>query len=353
MPGRPEQVLHDRALAQRRRVVGRARTEAGDQLLDLQLEHAGDELGGVAQQLVHGAGGHRSVEPALLARRAEDVAAVAARDEVAALEADDAVEEAGAGGIAKPDRLALHRPHRHARRVGDAADQGRGGAGGDQDALGEHSLAGRERGPIRAAVLHEHLRDLRSRPQLGARGARGGGQRLGHEARVDGVVVRQVKREPDRRRKRRLERASPRRRHAVDSQPHPLAQLELALERLGLVAVPRDQERPARPVADVDAGDVAELLGEARPPPRALHAEHEQVALAGIRLGGRCEHPRRDAPGAVGELAAVEHTRREVASSSPPRHREPDDPAADDGYVVGGAVDDVPPRFAGMTRISS
>ena len=32
---------------------GRAGAQAGDGLLDLQLEHAGDELGGLAQEVVH------------------------------------------------------------------------------------------------------------------------------------------------------------------------------------------------------------------------------------------------------------------------------------------------------------
>src|ERR671921_619559 len=38
-----------RAGADDRRVVRRAGAQPGDQLLDLELEHAGDELGGVAQ----------------------------------------------------------------------------------------------------------------------------------------------------------------------------------------------------------------------------------------------------------------------------------------------------------------
>ena len=58
------------------------------QLLDLELEHAGHDLAHVAQQLVDAAGGRRGVEAALLHRRAEDVAAVRARDEVGVAAAD-------------------------------------------------------------------------------------------------------------------------------------------------------------------------------------------------------------------------------------------------------------------------
>ena len=54
------------------------------ELLDLALEDAGDELGGVAQELVDRERGHRGVEAALFDRRPEDQAPVAARHDVAA-----------------------------------------------------------------------------------------------------------------------------------------------------------------------------------------------------------------------------------------------------------------------------
>ena len=57
-----------------------------------------------------------SVEAALLDGRAEHVAAVGARHEVAALEAHDAAQQARAGGIAQAQDLALDRAHGHAAR---------------------------------------------------------------------------------------------------------------------------------------------------------------------------------------------------------------------------------------------
>ncbi len=81
----------------------------------------GHELAGVAQQLVEAAGGDGLVEAALLHRRAQDVAAVPARDEVAALEADDPVEQAGAVRVAQAQDLALDRPQRDPRQAADGA----------------------------------------------------------------------------------------------------------------------------------------------------------------------------------------------------------------------------------------
>ena len=87
-------------MADRRQVVRRGGPQPRDQLLDLELEDAGNELGQIAQQLVHAARGGRRVPAALLHRRAEDVVAVAARDEVGLLAADRALDEAGPVGVA-------------------------------------------------------------------------------------------------------------------------------------------------------------------------------------------------------------------------------------------------------------
>src|SRR4051794_29878961 len=84
VPGGPDEPL-ERAVADRRDVVRRGRAQAGDQRLDVELEDAGDDLRDVAQQLVDAAGGGRGVPAALLHRRAEDVAAVSARDAVGRL----------------------------------------------------------------------------------------------------------------------------------------------------------------------------------------------------------------------------------------------------------------------------
>ncbi len=76
--------------------------------------------------------------------------------------------------------------------------------------------------------------------------ARGGRERRGQDARVDRVVIGDVEREPQRRRQARLEPARLARAQPPDLEPEAQAQLELALERLRLVAVARDQQRPAR-----------------------------------------------------------------------------------------------------------
>jgi hypothetical protein len=114
MPGGPHDPRVARRAADDRGVVGRAGTQAGDRLLDLELEHAGHELGGVAQQVVHAEGGDRGVEAALLLRRAEHVAPVAPGHEVARARlapAHDALEQTGAGGVAQAQRLTLDRAH--------------------------------------------------------------------------------------------------------------------------------------------------------------------------------------------------------------------------------------------------
>ena len=135
-PGRPHEPV-ERAAADRRQVVGRRRTQPRLQLLDLQLEHAGHDLAHVAEQLVDAAGGRRGVPAALLHRRAEDVAAVAARDEVRLLAADHPRDEAGLPArVAQPEHLALDRADRHARRVGQPAEPGHVDAGGDDDRAG-------------------------------------------------------------------------------------------------------------------------------------------------------------------------------------------------------------------------
>ena len=171
------------------------------------------------------------------------------------------------------------------------------------------------------------------------------------------MVVGQVQGAAHGGRERRLQ--APRRagQQRLDVQPEALAQVALALERLGLVAIAGEHQRAARAVADVDAAGLGELRGEVRPAPRALQAELEQRPLAGVGLRHGREHPGGHARGAAAELAALEQEHRQPAGAGAPGHGEADDAAADDGYVVAVAVcrwgDVVSSRFAGMTRISS
>src|SRR6185295_5198208 len=187
-------------------------------------------------------------------------------------------------------------------------------------------------------------------------GALGGaGERRDHEARIDRVVVRHVEREADRRREGGLDPAGLGRAQPLGPQAEERAQRELAVERLRLVAVARDEQRPPGPVVDVDAARLAQLLGERGPRPRALEAEAQERLLAGVRLADRREHPGGDVRRAVAELAAVEHADAQAARRRAPRGGEADQANADDGYAerLRLSRDRLSPRFAGMTRISS
>ena len=200
-----------------------------------------------------------------------------------------------------------------------------------------------------------HLGDLGVRAQHRAR-ALGGAREGRHDpTRVDRVVVGDVEREADGRREGRLQAAGARREEALGAQAEPLAQRELARERLGLVAVARDEQRALRAVAHVEPAHLPQLLREARPAACALEAEAQERLLAGVGLADRREHAGRDVRGAAAELAAVEHADAQPARTRAPGRRQPDEAAADDRYVEGSGVvaDRSAPRFAGMTRISS
>ena len=199
--------------------------------------------------------------------------------------------------------------------------------------------------------------DLDARAQHRA-GALGGARERGaHQARIDGVVVGQVQRAAHGGRERRLQAARRAGQQRLDLQPEALAQVALALERLGLVAVAREHQRAARAIADVHAADLGQLRGEGRPARALCRPSSSSGTLAGVGLGHRREHARGHARRPGAELAALEQEDRQPAGTGAPGHGEADDAAADDGYVVATAVavlwDVVSSRFAGMTRISS
>jgi hypothetical protein len=171
------------------------------------------------------------------------------------------------------------------------------------------------------------------------------------------VVLGEVQRAAQRRRERGLQAARGAGQQPLHAQSEALAQVALALERLGLVAIAGEHERAARAVSDVDAAGPREVRGEGGPEPRALQAQREQRALAGVGLGDGRQHAGGNVRGPRPQLAAVEHEHREPARTRTPGHSEADEAAADDRYVVAVAVavggDVVSSRFAGMTRISS
>ena len=117
------------------------------------------------------------------------------------------------------------------------------------------------------------------------------------------------------------------------------AQRELALERLGLVAVARDDERAAAAQARIGAGGLLELGGEA-PASRARCAgpsassasSPASASVTGASIpAATCEAPR-------AELAALEHADAQPALRRAPGDGEPDHAPADDGDVEVVAV---------------
>ena len=155
MARRPQQPI-DRAGADHGQVVRRARPQAHAQLLDLELAHPRHELVAVAQQLVHRTGGGLQVEPALFDRRAEHVAAVRARHEIAALEADRAVHEARPRRIAQPQDLSLDRAHGRGGVARKAAHIDAAGTGGDHHRGREHALASLQLHATHRGAAGEH-----------------------------------------------------------------------------------------------------------------------------------------------------------------------------------------------------
>src|SRR5438874_1614480 len=135
VPGRPHQPAES-ARSERREVVWRAGTQPDAQLLDLELAYAGDDLVGLAQQLIDTAELGAQREAALFDGRAERVAPIGARHEVAALKAEHVTHEPGPRGIAEPEDLASDGPHGHRAALGQAADLAAPGAGREQHALG-------------------------------------------------------------------------------------------------------------------------------------------------------------------------------------------------------------------------
>src|SRR5256884_34233 len=130
--------------AEEGKVVGRSRSQPNAQLFDLELARAGDELEGVAQQLIRAARCGGVVEAALLNRSAEHVAAVRARHQVALGEAHRARKQPRPPGGAQAKRLPLDGPHGHARPRRQALHGGTPGAGGDDHVPREQPLAGGE-----------------------------------------------------------------------------------------------------------------------------------------------------------------------------------------------------------------
>ena len=266
---------------------------------------AGHQLVGVAQQLVHAAGGDGGVEAALLRGRAEDVAPVAARHEVAGVglaPAHDALQEPRAGRVAQAQRLALDRAH--ARLVAEGAP----------------TTARRRPRPARRAAPASSSTSTPGRSTAPAllRAARASG--LADAARIDGVVIGDVQRAAQRRRQRGLQAARGAGQQPLHAQPEALAQLALALERLGVVAVAGEHQRAARPIAEVDPADLPQLRAR-RPASAPRCAARARAAAARRRRSRRparaCRRPRARCPRPA---RRVEHDDRQPAQPGAPGH---------------------------------
>ncbi len=140
------------------------------------------------------------------------------------------------------------------------------------------------------------------------------------------MVALDVQREPDRRRQRGLETPCLRRTQPLDRQPEIAPEGGEAIERLGLVAVARDDHRPHRAVARI-----LERGAEVRVARGARQPEFQQRTFAELGLGDRRQHARGDVPGAG--LAGVDHDDARTALRSTPRAGESDRATADDGDV--------------------
>ena len=285
----------------------------------------------------------RGVEPALLDRRADDVAPVAARDDVAALVADHAAQQRRrrvVRRVAQAQELALHGADGNARGVGQARGARRttgprrrrrraaarrspsvelepGGAAVADDDAGATAVCGRSSTPARSAASASAAPTSRGSTAWSpgtSTAARSAGASAGSSARA-------------------CEGSSGSR-----LEPEPLAQRELAVQRGRLVRVAGDEQRAAGAVADVDAAHVRELGGERRPAPRALQPERDERGLLRVRLADGREHPGGDGRRGAGERPAVHEHDAQPARPRAPGDDEAADAAADDGDVEGGVL---------------
>src|SRR5436305_13105059 len=120
--------------------------------------------------------------------------------------------------------------------------------------------------------------------QVGSGPAAGVSQRLGQPPGVDGVVVGNLEREPDRGRERRLPPPGLAGAQPVDLEPKALPELQLALERLGLVGVARDEQRPAGQESAIDVRESTQPVLERWIPRTSPEPELEPAARDQARL---------------------------------------------------------------------
>ena len=278
-----------------------------------QLEDARDQLGGVAQQLVHGERGHRGVEAALLHRRAERSAARrrAARGSRVSKRSVRSSSGAPRSRIVWP----------LTGRTGSGASPALHGPAASTTCAASTCVEARHLGPGRAA--------RRRRARMPATSA------AGERARVDRVVVGELDRQADARRQRRLERA-----RRAGQQPRARAGRGARTGRARARAPPsrrrRARPRACRCVRNPTSSAAARRAARRRTRPTSARSRgRARAARAPAR---RPRWPGASIPAATrvvaaAELAAVEHDDAQPARAGAPGHGQADDTAADDGDV--------------------
>ncbi len=277
---------------------------------------------------MHRPGGDGAVLAAVLHRRADHVATIAARHAVDGLRAQhvasDRLLAARMLRIAQDEQLPLHGVG--ARGLVDAID-------GPGTARHDHAVGGGEAWIIEPA-------DRRVLVQLGPTPAGRDGQREGHGARVDPMVARHMKRpaQPGREIRFQATRLAGREQGAVERLL--AADRGLALEPATLIGIARDEQRAVglHQAPRLQGGIGLELRGERRPGGRRLEPELQQQRFGGVGLADGREHPRGDARRLTGQRTALEELHAGAAASEPPGDRQPDDAASDDAHVRTHAV---------------
>ena len=292
----------------RRQVVGRARAQADADLLELELEHARQDLPDVAQQLEHAAGGRRRCPSRAppSSRRARSGRRRAGRGRRCGLRITR-VDEAGARRVAQAQDLALDGADRHPCRVGEALDA-RATTRRPPSATCSASIRSPSASstPVTRSPLGDDAgararaggpRRRRARPPRPARrrarrGSTEWSSGMSSARRTVGASAGSARRACEGRRRStcrpRLVRSASRRSSAV-----------------GLVAVARHDERARAAQPRVAPRGLGDLGAERLVARGAAQPELQQRALAEVRLGDGREHAGRGAPRA--RLAGVEH----------------------------------------------
>ena len=313
------------------RVVGRAGAQPGAHLDQLRLGDLGKGPVGLAQQLVHAAGGDGGVEATLFDRRPDQQATVLARDHVEAVADDDPLADRRVGVLAQGHDLALDRAH---RRPGLGGEPRRlaGEASGRQHqrACAKRAAIGGGDADLVAELGVGHLGALEHRCAARAQRRQQGRAQL---PRVRSSLVRGQHPARDRRRQAGLELAAGAGGEPLGLEPVLAVQLVLAAQVLGLVAVERDVQRPDPREARGGAAFALELLGKARPERVRSEVEAQQALLAPRGLAHRGQHPGRDVGRAGAGAIALEHADAETALRCAPGAGEADHAAAGDQDV--------------------